>query len=66
MTDWSRRDTAGILIVVAITFSTAGNMDGIAQTLVVLVGVIIALLWIGNFVLQGYLNVQQQQQQQQQ
>jgi hypothetical protein len=54
MTDWSLRDTFGIVIVLAITFSAARAVDGVAQALIVLVGVVIALLWIGNFVLRGY------------
>jgi hypothetical protein len=48
----------GILIALAITLSAARTVDGIAQALIVLVGVVIALLWIGNFVLRGYLDVQ--------
>lgn len=54
MTDWSFRDTVGIVAVLAITLSAASGVDGIAQALVVLVGVVIAFLWIGNFVLRGY------------
>jgi len=54
MTDWSLQDTVGIVIVLAITLAAARAVDGIAQTLIVLVGVVIALLWIGNFVLRGY------------
>ncbi|MDS0284475.1 hypothetical protein [Haloarcula onubensis] len=54
MTDWSLRDTFGIVIVLGITLSAARAVDGIAQALVVLVGVVVALLWIGNFVLRGY------------
>ena len=54
MTDWSLRDTAGIVIVLALTLSAARAVDGVAQALIVLVGVVIALLWIGNFVLRGY------------
>lgn len=57
MTDWSLRDTLGILIVLGITLSVARNMDGIAQALLVLVSVVVALLWIGNFVLRGYVDV---------
>jgi hypothetical protein len=59
MSDWSLRDTLGILIVLAVTLSAAQTVDGIAQALLVLVGVVIALLWVGNFVLRGYLAVQQ-------
>jgi len=33
-------------------------VDGIAQALIVLLGVVIASLWIGTFVLRGYLDVQ--------
>jgi hypothetical protein len=54
MTDWSIRDTLGIVIVLAVTLSAARAVDGLAQALIVLVGVVIALLWIGNFVLRGY------------
>ena len=59
MTDWTLRDTLGILIVLGITLSVARNMDGIAQALLVLVSVVVALLWIGNFVLRGYVDVRQ-------
>ncbi|WP_318568164.1 hypothetical protein [Salinigranum marinum] len=52
--DWSLRDTAGIVVVLAITVSAASTVEGIAQALIVLVGVVVALLWIGNFVLRGY------------
>lgn len=52
--DWSLRDTAGIVIVLAITLAAARAVDGIAQALIVAVGVVVALLWIGNFVLRGY------------
>jgi hypothetical protein len=52
--DWSLRDTAGIVVVLAITFAAARAVDGIAQALIVAVGVVVALLWIGNFVLRGY------------
>jgi len=54
MTDWSLRDTVGIVIVLALTLSAARAVDGVAQALIVLVGVVVALLWIGNFVLRGY------------
>jgi hypothetical protein len=54
MTDWSLRDTLGIVIVLGVTLSAARAVDGIAQALIVLVGVVVALLWIGNFVLRGY------------
>lgn len=57
MTDWTLRDTLGILIVLGITLSVARNTDGIAQALLVLVSVVVALLWIGNFVLRGYVDV---------
>ena len=59
MSDWSLRDTLGIVIVLGITFSAARAVDGIAQALIVLVGVVIALLWIGNFVLRGYTDALQ-------
>jgi hypothetical protein len=59
MSDWSLRDTLGILIVFGITFSAARVVDGIAQALIVLVGAVIALLWIGNFVLRGYTDALQ-------
>lgn len=58
MSDWSLRDSLGVLIVLAATLSAARTVDGIAQALIVLVGVVIALLWVGNFVLRGYLDVQ--------
>lgn len=54
MTDWSLRDTFGIVIMLALTLSAARAVDGIAQALIVLVGVVVALLWIGNFILRGY------------
>ena len=54
MADWSLRDTLGIVVVLAVALSAARAVDGIAQALVTLVGVIVALLWIGNFVLRGY------------
>lgn len=57
MTDWTLRDTFGILIVLGITLSVARHMDGIAQALLVLVSVVVALLWIGTFVLRGYVDV---------
>ena len=59
MTDWSLRDTLGIVIVLGITLSAARVVDGIAQALIVLVGVVIALLWISNFVLRGYTDALQ-------
>jgi|APHM01.1.fsa_nt_gi hypothetical protein len=59
MTEWSLRDTVGIVIMLGITLSAAQTGDGIAQALIILVGVVIALLWIGNFVLRGYLDVTQ-------
>jgi hypothetical protein len=59
MTDWSLRDTLGIVIIIGITISAARAVDGIAQALLVLVGVVIALLWIGNFVLRGYTDALQ-------
>ena len=59
MSDWSLRDMLGILIVLGITFSAARVVDGIAQALIVLVGAVIALLWIGNFVLRGYTDARQ-------
>ncbi|MDQ2049141.1 hypothetical protein RBH26_01455 [Natronolimnohabitans sp. A-GB9] len=54
MTDWTLRDTIGVLVVLGVTVSAAGALEGIAQALVVLVGVVVALLWIGKFVLEGY------------
>lgn len=57
MTDLSFGDTIGIIIVLGITLSAARVVDGIGQALIVLVGVVIALLWIGNFVLRGYNDV---------
>jgi len=58
MSDWSPRDSLGILFVLAATLSAARTVDGIAQALIVLLGVVIASLWIGTFVLRGYLDVQ--------
>ncbi|MFP9192021.1 hypothetical protein ACLI4Q_10230 [Natrialbaceae archaeon A-CW1-1] len=54
MEDWRLRDTIGILIVLGVTLSAAATLEGLAQALVILVGVVIALLWIGNFFLEGY------------
>jgi hypothetical protein len=54
MTDWSLRDTVGVVIALGVTLSAARTVDGIAQALIVLVGVVVALLWIANFVLRGY------------
>jgi|GEM_PF-4526579 len=59
MSDWSLSDTLGILIVLGITLSAARVVDGIAQALIVLVGAVIALLWIGNFVFRGYTDALQ-------
>jgi len=59
MMDWSLADTIGIVIVLGITLSAAGAVDGIGQALISLVGVVIALLWIGNFVLRGYNDARQ-------
>lgn len=54
MDDWRLRDTVGILIVLGVTLSVARAIDGIAQALIVFFGVIIALLWVGRFFLEGY------------
>ncbi|MFC6942556.1 hypothetical protein ACFQE8_21750 [Salinirubellus sp. GCM10025818] len=54
MSDWRLRDTLGILIVLGGTLSAARVVDGIAQALIVLVGVVIALLWMGKFFFEGY------------
>ncbi|MEF8790754.1 MAG: hypothetical protein V5A61_11575 [Haloarculaceae archaeon] len=54
MTDWSLRDTVGIVIVLGVAFSAATSLDGLASALVAAVGAVIALLWIANFVLRGY------------
>jgi hypothetical protein len=54
MTDWRLRDTLGILIVLGATLSAASVVDGLAQALIVLVGVVVALLWVGRFFLEGY------------
>lgn len=54
MTDWSFGDTVGIVVMFLVTLSAAGELDGIAQALITLVGVTIILLWIANFVLRGY------------
>ncbi|WIV66493.1 hypothetical protein [Natrialbaceae archaeon AArc-T1-2] len=51
---WTVRDTIGILIVVGITLSAARSLEGIAQALVVLVGVVVALLWTAKFFFEGY------------
>ena len=54
MSDWRLRDTLGILIVLGGTLSAARAVDGIAQALIVLVGVVIALLWMSTFFFEGY------------
>jgi hypothetical protein len=54
MTDWSLRDTLGVVVVLGVTVAAARALDGIAQALVAAVAVVVALLWIGNFVLRGY------------
>jgi len=54
MEDWSLQDSVGILIVLGVTLSAAQTVDGIAQALVVFVGVVIALLWILKFFFEGY------------
>jgi hypothetical protein len=40
--------------MLGITLSAARAVDGIAQALIILGGIVLALLWIGNFVLHGY------------
>lgn len=50
---WSLRDSVGLLIVLGVTLSAAQTVDGIAQALIVFVGVVIALLWIPKFVFEG-------------
>lgn len=35
MSDWSLRDTIGILIMLGITLSAARTVDGIAQALII-------------------------------
>jgi hypothetical protein len=59
MAELTLRDSVGIIIAIAVILSAAETVDGLAQLLIVLVGAVIALLWIGNFVLRGYLDVQQ-------
>ncbi|WP_152422049.1 hypothetical protein [Natrialba chahannaoensis] len=54
MEDWRLRDTVGVLIVLGVTLSAAATLEGVAQGLVILVGVVIVLLWIGRFFLEGY------------
>lgn len=54
MEDWRLRDTLAIVIVIGVILSAAESVDGIVQVLVVLVGVVIALLWMGMFFLEGY------------
>lgn len=54
MSDWTLSDTLGIVIVLGVILAAASAMDGLAQAVVVLVGAVVALLWIGNFVLRGY------------
>ena len=54
MDEWSLQDSVAILIVLEITLSAAQTVEGIAQALIVLVGVVIALLWILRFFLEGY------------
>ena len=58
MTGWSLGDTIGIVIMLGVTLSAARAVDGIGQALIVLVGAVVALLWIGNFVLRGYNDAQ--------
>lgn len=54
MTDWSRRDTLGVLVVIGATLAAARTLDGVAQALVAAVAVAVASLWIANFLLRGY------------
>ncbi|WP_177167478.1 hypothetical protein [Halopenitus malekzadehii] len=54
MNGWSLQDSVGILIVLGITLSAAQAVEGIAQALIVFVGVVIALLWILKFFFEGY------------
>ena len=45
---------SAIVIVIGVILSAAESVDGIAQVLVAFVGVVIALLWMGMFFLEGY------------
>jgi len=54
MDEWSLQDSVAILIVLGITLSAAQTVEGIAQALIVSVGVIVAVLWILRFFLEGY------------
>lgn len=56
MEEWTLRDSMGLIIVFGVTLSAAKTVDGIAQALIILVGVILAILWIGMFFAQGYTN----------
>lgn len=58
MSELTLGDLMGILIAIGPIFSAAEAVDGLAQALVVFVGVVIALLWVGNFVLRGYMDAQ--------
>ncbi|MFC6888152.1 hypothetical protein [Halorubrum trueperi] len=40
--DWSLQNSVGILIVLGVTLSAARTVDGIAQVLIVFVGVVVA------------------------
>ena len=54
MSDWSLSDTLGVVVVLGAILSAASALDGLAQVVVASVGAVVALLWVGNFVLRGY------------
>ncbi|MCQ4335057.1 hypothetical protein KM295_16535 [Natronomonas sp. F2-12] len=56
MSDLSFQDSVGILIVFGMMISVK-NLAGIAQALVVCVGIVIALPWMLKFVFGGYADV---------
>ncbi len=58
MREWTLRDTLGIIIVLGVLFGAAGTVAGLAQLLLIFVGSVIILLWIGMFILRGYLDTQ--------
>lgn len=54
MSEWSYLDTLGVLAVAVATVSLARAVEGVAQVLIVGVGVALVVLWLGYFVLLGY------------
>ena len=53
MSDWALQDTAGILIVAGAFFAMSLFTTGILQTVAVLLGVLVLLLWVFNSFMQG-------------